>query len=231
MKLCLLTYDTPHLKTAQAFHLLRQARHDLSFMVMPFTPRPKRDVRFAHRPEQFVGVGAAQLAAACDLDIWRSEDWQAHLADADYFVVCGSNLIEPGFANTGKILNIHSGLIPTVRGLDSFKWAIVNMAPMGNTLHVVDDQVDAGRIIAHKRTPLYSTDTIESFAARHYDAEIAIFGELQALLGGGTVEDLPPGAPNKRMPRAVEENLETAFEAYRVQYALDLSTSAIRSGL
>jgi hypothetical protein len=45
------------------------------------------------------------------------------------------------------------------------------------------------------------------------------------------VEDLPPGAPHKRMPLAVEENLETAFEAYRAQYALDLSTSAIRSGL
>lgn len=221
MKLCLLTYDTPHLKTAQAFHLLHQAGHNLSFMVMPFTPRPKRDVLFSHRPEQFVGVGAAQLAAAYDLDIWQHEDWRDHLADTDYFVVSGSNLIEPGFASTGKILNIHSGLIPTVRGLDAFKWAIVNMAPMGNTLHVIDEQADAGRIIAHARTPLYSTDTLETFATRHYEAEIAIFGELEALIDGGTVEDLPLGAPTKRMPRAVEQNLKTAFEAYRARYALD----------
>lgn len=222
MRLCLLTYDTLHLKTAQVFQQLRDAgRHELGFMVMPFTPRPKRNVLFAHRPEQFAGVGARQLAKAHGLPMHSYENWRAHEADYDHFIVCGSNLIDAEFAETGKILNVHSGLIPAVRGLDSFKWAILRGDPMGNSLHVIDKRADAGRLLAHVHTPLYSTDDLRSFADRHYAVEIWMLGTIDTLIKGGKVGDLPEQDATMRMKLEVEQGLDAAFETYKKRFAVD----------
>ena len=71
-----------------------------------------------------------------------------------------------------KIIKCNSGLIPESRGLDSFKWAIINYLKMGNTLHYIDKNVDLGQIISHKVTKLYKNDTLATFAKRHYLNEI-----------------------------------------------------------
>lgn len=221
MKLCLLSYDTLHLKTAQVFQQLWQrGRHKIGFMVMPFTARAKRDVLFAHRPEQFLGVGARQLAAAHGLPVHEYQSWRQQQESYDYFLVCGSNLIDAEFAETGKILNVHSGLIPSVRGLDSFKWAILRGDPMGNSLHIIDRDADAGTILAHVRTPLYSTDTLQTFADRHYAIEIGMLGSVETFMNEGEVLDLPEQDATMRMKSEVEEGLFEAFEAYKGRFSL-----------
>ena len=53
------------------------------------------------------------------------------------------------------IINCHSGLIPETRGLDSFKWAILNNKFVGNTLHYIDQNVDLGKIIYQEKTKIY----------------------------------------------------------------------------
>lgn len=222
MRLCLLTYDTLHLKTAQVFQELHNSgKHELGFMAMPFSPRPKRDVLFAHRPEQFVGVGARQLAKAHGFHMHPYEDWREHEAQYDYFIVCGSNLIDAEFAETGKILNVHSGLIPSVRGLDSFKWAILRGDLMGNSLHIIDKEADAGQVLAHVPTPLYSTDDLRSFAERHYAMEIWMLGTVDTLIEGGKVTNLPERPATMRMKLEIEQGLAAAFETYKKRFALD----------
>jgi phosphoribosylglycinamide formyltransferase 1 len=145
MKLCVLTYDTPHLKTAQVLAgLAKNGFSGIDLMLMPFVQRPERSVLFKHRPDQFVGAHVRELAAKHNCQVLKYDEWRDHLHRYDAFMVCGSNLIEPEFARTGKILNVHAGLIPMVRGLDSFKWAILKGYPLGNTLHRIDERADAG---------------------------------------------------------------------------------------
>ncbi|QJB69744.1 formyltransferase family protein [Parasphingorhabdus halotolerans] len=219
MKICILTYDAPHLKTSQVFHVLKNREMlDVDFLLMPFIERPGREVAFQHRPEQFVGVAPRTLAAAYDRVVHDYDNWQQVLDQYDQFIVCGSNLIEREFANSGKILNCHSGLIPAVRGLDSFKWAILNQSPIGNTLHQLDEYADAGVVLAHSRTPIYSGDTLQSFAVRHYESEIWMLGNFDTVIKSATVEEFEVGNPTKRMPITVEQEMLLAFDAYKTKY-------------
>ena len=220
MSICILTYDAPHLKTAQVFNILQnRGIENVDFMIMPFVQRTKREVLFAHRPEQFEGVGARELAAKRGRSVHPYSDWENLLDRYEQFIVCGSNLIDRDFANSGRILNCHSGLIPSVRGLDSFKWAILNKKPIGNTLHQLDEFADAGVVLAHFRTPVYSEDSLSTFAARHYDNEIWMLGYYDWVIQNGRIEEFNLGEPTKRMPIAVEQEMIDAFEAYKSTFA------------
>lgn len=70
-RLCLLSYDTPHLKTAQvAMGLHNRGFRNIDFLLMPFTRRPERPVAFPHRPPQFEGPDPRSLAAHIEGKIW-----------------------------------------------------------------------------------------------------------------------------------------------------------------
>ena len=43
----------------------------------------------------------------------------------DFFIITGAGILDVSFAE-GKPIACHPGIIPTNRGLDSFKWAILN---------------------------------------------------------------------------------------------------------
>ena len=54
------------------------------------------------------------------------------LQDFDYCLITGAGILDKKIIGNKKILNIHPGIIPTTRGLDSFKWAIYNLNPLWN---------------------------------------------------------------------------------------------------
>lgn len=222
MKICLLTYDVEHLKTTQVFMGLHNfGKYDISFLAVPFTKRPERDVAFAHRPYQFTGVRTRDLAKAFNLPFRDYEDREAVLEESDYLIVCGANILEPNFANSGKIINGHAGIIPHVRGLDSFKWAIYDMKAIGNTLHIIDERADFGEVLHQIRTPLFRSDTLEEFAARHYDNEIWMLTHFERFLKGGDVLDLPENNARMRMKKERELEMLERFDAYKDEFALD----------
>ncbi|TIN11627.1 formyltransferase family protein [Mesorhizobium sp.] len=222
MKLCLLTYDCPHLKTSQVHNgLHQQGILDVDFLLMPFTRRANRDVLCQHRPEQFSGPIPHQIAACSGRSVHPYSDWPALLDKYDYFLVCGANLIEAEFANSGKMLNVHAGLIPAVRGLDAFKWAIHRGQPLGNTLHRINAETDAGEVLAHMPTPIFTDDSLEILAARHYANEIWMLSNFHRIMAVGERHpNLVPAAPTKRMSVTVEVEMISYFTAYRAQHAV-----------
>ena len=122
---------------------------------MPFEKRAEPAVGFKHRPLQFEGPDPRSLVGFNRGKIIEYSNWRGVLDDYAWFLVCGSNLIEEDFANSGRTLNVHAGLIPAVRGLDAFKWAILNNLPLGNTLHKIDSCTNSGEIMCHLPTPVF----------------------------------------------------------------------------
>jgi len=220
MKICLLTYDAPHRKTEQVFMgLHKRGIGPIDFLLMPFIPRTPRAVAIQHRPNQFEGPSPRSLVEFGRGNVRDYADWPAALNEYDYFIVCGSNLIEPEFANSGKILNVHSGLIPTVRGLDSFKWAILLGLPMGNTLHRINEEADAGEVIAQFVTPVFQEDDLLTFATRHYENEIWMLTNFDRLIADGAIiPGLEARDATKRMPLETEERFVRAFDDYKERY-------------
>jgi phosphoribosylglycinamide formyltransferase-1 len=225
MKVTLITYDTQHAKTADICYQLRAAREieSLDFLLVPFTPRPERPVLLRHRPDQFTGPTIRDLATALGGRIWEYDRRAEAVERSDYLLVGGANILEPELANCGKIINAHAGLIPLVRGLDSFKWAILDGKPIGNTLHFIDAEADAGSVIHQEMTPLFANDTIETFAERHYRLELAMLGRFPDHLSGGTKLELELTEARKRMPAETEKQMLAAFEGYKAKFAMATS--------
>ena len=78
-------------------------------------------------------------------------------------------VLSPEFvqAYSDKIINIHPSLLPKYPGLHTHKQVIANGdKEHGATVHWVNEQLDAGPIIAQRRVAVSENDTVESIAAK-----------------------------------------------------------------
>jgi phosphoribosylglycinamide formyltransferase-1 len=71
-----------------------------------------------------------------------------------------------------RILNIHPSLLPAFPGLHAHRQALVyGVAVSGCTVHLVDEQLDHGPIVAQRAVPVEPDDTEESLSARVLEQE------------------------------------------------------------
>lgn len=225
MRLGLITYDTFHLKTEQvALGLWQRGYRDLHFFALPFVDRPARQVLFAHRPDMASGAHAREVADTTGSRYTLCTTPSLIPAQAvDIFLILGAGLLPADFvqATAGRVVNAHPGMIPIVRGLDAFKWAIYDGMPIGNSLHFIDEEADAGEILGVEPTPLFSNDTLLSFARRHYDLEILMMIAFESYLERrytpDPVQEVRPA--RMRMPAEKQAELAVRFEAYKAKFA------------
>jgi len=60
---------------------------------------------------------------------------------------------------TGGILNLHPSLLPIGRGANPVSWSIIDRQPQGISLHLIDQQLDAGDLIFQKEIDLSGKTT------------------------------------------------------------------------
>ena len=220
-KLGIITYDHNHLKTAQLLEPLYYSGYDITVYALPFYERPAREVLFSHRPNQNNAEHPCKIAERLGVEYKKCLDDSRIGNECDFYLVAGAGILSSECLANKKIINCHPGLIPIARGLDSFKWAIYDFLPVGNTLHFIDNQIDAGEIICQKITPLLCSDTIEMFAARHYDFEINMLLHFEEYLNAPCKVSLPydERAAHRRMPREMEIDMIKKFEEYKRRFA------------
>lgn len=217
----LITYDVPHKKTQDVLSSLALLeRYALSLTLVPFKPRAERETLFQHRPVQRTGPDPYRLAQAHGIETFDLGDWRAFHSQIDYFLVCGAGLLEGEFCESANILNVHPGLIPQTRGLDSFKWCIHDGQRLGNTLHRIDAGVDLGTVHHHHLTDVFEDDDIAALARRHYDAEVDLLINFECHLTVGTVLPLKTGEPTKRMPALLEARMLEKFDDFKRRFAV-----------
>ncbi len=79
-------------------------------------------------------------------------------------------------AFAGRILNLHPSLLPAFPGLDAIRHAWIHGARVtGCTVHVVDDTLDGGPIVAQAAVAVRDDDTLETLEARVHEAEHALY--------------------------------------------------------
>ncbi len=85
-----------------------------------------------------------------------------------------------------RILNIHPSLLPAFPGLEAQRQAFEHGVKVaGCTVHLVDEEVDAGPIVVQRAVPVRDDDTAESLAARILTEEHKAYPEaLKRLLEG-----------------------------------------------
>lgn len=81
--------------------------------------------------------------------------------------------------------NFHPGS-PDYPGIGCINFALYDESPeYGATCHHMQPKVDTGQIIAVKRFPIFSTDSVRSLLARTHDFQLALFYEVLGLLIAG----------------------------------------------
>lgn len=112
----------------------------------------------------------------------------AHLraAGVDWVVLAGyMRILTPAFiaAFPERIVNIHPSLLPAFPGLHPQRQALLaGVAESGCTVHLVDEQVDHGRILLQRRVPILPGDTEEALSARILAQEHIAYPEALARL-------------------------------------------------
>ena len=218
MKIGIITYDVPHLKTQQVFFRLFEQGYKIYFFFTKFQKFKNRVVLHHHRPLQFNGPNIFELSKRYKIKINKLESVKK-IKNISYFLVCGSGIINKKYILKNKFINCHPGLIPMTRGLDSFKWSIYNNQIIGNTLHFIDEEVDKGKIIYHKKTPIFKNDDFKVLARRHYDMEIDMLINFEKYLNKPLIYKFKSREPKKRMPVELEKKLLTKFEKYKKKFS------------
>ena len=131
---------------------------------------------FASRPAQETAVGDVIDRAAADLIVL-----------AGYMRVLSADFVT---RYRNRIVNIHPSLLPSFSGVDAQRQALEHGVKIsGCTVHLVDEQVDAGPIVVQRAVEVLDDDTVESLSARILEQEhIAYVEALRILCGEYRVE-------------------------------------------
>jgi phosphoribosylglycinamide formyltransferase-1 len=85
-----------------------------------------------------------------------------------------------------RILNIHPSLLPSFPGLEAQRQALeYGVKISGCTVHLVDENLDAGPILAQAIVPVRDEDTDETLSARILAEEHRIYTEAVRLVLSG----------------------------------------------
>jgi len=85
-----------------------------------------------------------------------------------------------------RILNIHPSLLPSFPGLEAQRQALeYGVKFSGCTVHLVDENLDAGPILAQAIVPVRDDDTAEALSARILAEEHRIYTDAVRLILSG----------------------------------------------
>jgi len=124
--------------------------------------------------------------------------WESRLADAvathdvDVVVLAGfMRILSSTFLARwpDRVLNVHPSLLPAFRGADAVGDAIAAGVPVtGVTVHLVDELVDHGPILAQEAVDVMPDDTRETLLARLHAVEHRLLPLAVDLLVRGRVD-------------------------------------------
>ena len=161
--------------------------------------RPHVSVVITDRP----GAGALQRAERAGIGT-AVVPW-AEFADRDRFSMAVADVVEgagakgvvlagfmrilsPGFVErfSERILNVHPSLLPAFPGADAVAATLEHGAKVtGVTVHLVEEGVDSGPIVAQVPVEVLSGDTVASLHARIKDEEHRLYPRIVAAFVAG----------------------------------------------
>ena len=172
-----LTYDHPHKKTQDLlFNLVMSGYRDIQVIATEWIERSNFGglYNYVNKPIPInLSTYCSYLSILFIRRNQKLEDVLSYdLKKGDKILLGGSGVLPENIVEDYFIINSHPAYLPYCRGLDALKWSIYYGYPIGVTTHVVNKDVDKGRIIEQEIVPVNFTDSFHSIAKRQYDTEI-----------------------------------------------------------
>ena len=110
-------------------------------------------------------------------------------ADVELVVLSGyMRILTPSFVRRwkGRLVNIHPSLLPKYPGAHAHRDALADGATVsGCTVHLVDEGVDSGMILAQSEVPILADDTESDLQERIKEVEHVLYPEVLDRLAVG----------------------------------------------
>ncbi len=140
-------------------------------------------------PARFIPPG--KFRTKLDEDAERAYVTALQEAQVDLVVLAGfMRILKGDFLRTfeNRVLNIHPALLPAFRGLEAWKQALeYGVKVTGCTVHLVDEGIDSGPILAQQTVPVLDGDTPETLHARIQAVEHALYPAAISAMAKGLV--------------------------------------------
>lgn len=227
-KLMLFVYDFPHKKTQDFLFRLLVEGYKVEYCIA--APWKKLNIappgiRIDHKHE-----GLIHPKKICEyFDIkYLVLDHDSHETKeyirknpVDVYIISGARILtkEVIEACGGKILNIHPGLLPDVRGLDTFLWSIHYKKALGITAHFITPKIDSGLLIYKEKLPIYKDDTPFDITLRLLEYQTEILVKALKILKEKKLENLDDLSKykdlyNTKMDKRLEKETLTKLKGW-----------------
>ncbi|MCY7419837.1 MAG: phosphoribosylglycinamide formyltransferase, partial [Chloroflexi bacterium] len=121
-----------------------------------------------------MGLAAGLQAAAADVVVL-----------AGFLRILGSSTVN---AFRGRIVNVHPSLLPSFPGLHAIEDALAARVTLtGVTIHLVDETLDGGPIVAQESVVVLPSDDAASLGARIHALEHRLLPRVVAMAAAGTL--------------------------------------------
>ena len=226
MHVGIITYQTGHLKTWQILKKLLSKSFKVTLFAFPFYPKPQKRSCFEDRPFQLIDINIKDFCRNHNVGYEEVEGWDEESClkleskqknvQPDTYLTCIAKIIPQSFIKDRIIINAHPGLLPENRGIDAFKWSIVNGWPIGVSLHVINEKIDSGILLHRMRVPVFSSDSLSDVATRAYEMECDLQANfdyfLEKMEASIMISDNYP-VSKKRIPKELDSQLEKVFKS------------------
>jgi len=217
-------YDFPHFKSAQGLFALKRAGYENVCVLAA----PRRELGIHESPYQFRTHGMADAhhprevadAFGYDYRVCPHENMLVpgfiNMWRAKACIVLGARVLPPHVVDAGvPIVNLHPGVLPLNRGLDTLKWAVHDSLPQAVAAHVIDRRVDRGQMLFEDIVEVMPDDSPADIYNRVMWAQIAAIPRALASFAGA-----PIGEGVYRRPMTLPQDFEVMkrFDAYKVRY-------------
>jgi phosphoribosylglycinamide formyltransferase-1 len=136
-------------------------------------------------------VAPGKFRTKLDEDAEQAFVAQLHEAKIDLVVLAGFMRILKGeFLRTfaGRVVNIHPSLLPAFPGLEAWRQALeYGVKVTGCTVHLVDQGIDSGPILAQETVPVLADDTAATLHQRIQEAERTLYPRVVDALATGRI--------------------------------------------
>lgn len=155
--------------------------------------------------------------------VHNSEDTRSLIRDfdLDLGIISGARILKPLVIDPFQIgvINMHPGLLPENRGLDTIKWAVIKDIPQGASIHLINEKIDRGLLIEKREIPVYGDDSLLDLQIRiqNLEQELMIRSLTKVRnLNTSENEEIGVGNYHKPVPEEIEGRLISMFEQYKL---------------
>jgi len=226
MNICLFVYDFPHKKSVEGMMALRFAfgsYHEFTCIAAPpvTLTTPPQLIRVSEKSIRHPHPRTIANLLNWDYDVSPHNEYDYE--GFDFGVVLGARILSQKVIDQFPlgIINIHPGVLPQNRGLDTIEWAILERLPQGATSHLIEKDIDRGLKIDVKTIPVYEDDSLVDMWLRLMSLQMDMIVEAVDFIASGNkpTERLGKGTYHNYMPPSLQRLVPSEFPKYKEEYA------------